>query len=132
MNFNKIFGIFFISIILLFGTPLLIKEKIINIDALGSGVIFGNRVYSIMPMPTCSNQYSCSACIHCGCGAWEDFTVSPDFGGVGYVAMYACKMSSFTPRGQQCTIGSVIFGPAASNILSINDGQSTNIQCQMQ
>jgi hypothetical protein len=121
-----------LSLLLLFGFPGLIKETIINISAQASGATYGNRVGVIIPMATCSTPQSCSACINCRCGNWDDLTVLPVFGGAGVVATYACKMATFTPwGGGQCQVNEVIMGQAASEILSANSGKTT-IWCQMQ
>ena len=129
---NKKIHWFFSFIILL--VCFLYSGYLIGVKAMGSKVYAG-RVIMMIPMAVCMpSNYSCAAaCNKCGCGSWDELTMSNEFGTHTNIAFYACKMPSFMPWGSGgMMVGSIAFGIAPSEKLSANDGQSTNIASEFQ
>jgi hypothetical protein len=91
-------------------------------------LVFAGRVSAQIPMATCSNIYTCSACSLCGCGSWDQDIIAPIYGRTLNSTFYACKMPSFVPMGTgQFMVGSIVFGYCYTNVLSTFDGIGCNI-----
>ncbi len=134
INFKKIAKLkipWFISAVILLSVSLFSAYQV-NIKAMGL-MVFAGRVSATIPMATCSNQYTCSACSLCGCGAWDQDIIAPIFGKSLNSTYYACKMPSYIPMGQgEFMVGSVILGSCASNQLSAYTPIGCNIWSQWQ
>jgi len=116
----------FLSAIILMSIILFCGYQI-GIKAVGSRVFAGEITVQI-PMATCANYYSCSACSLCGCGSWDQLTITPKFGIEPNSTFYMCKMPSLIPWGNgNLIVGSIVFGYAPSEHVNVNDGNSTNI-----
>ncbi len=104
----------------------------VNVKALGSKV-FAGRVSVIIPMATCTNPKTCSACMLCGCGAWNQTAIAPLFGKTTNSTYYACKMPTYMPMGKgSFMMGTTILGVCATNQLSIYMPTGCNIWSQWQ
>ena len=80
----------------------------VNIKAMGA-MVFAGRVTAQIPMATCTNQYTCSACSLCGCGSWDQDIIAPVFGTNANSSYYACKMPAYIPMGTgNLNVGSVV------------------------
>jgi hypothetical protein len=124
-----------LSFLLFGGFPGLIQENVIDVSAQSAGKTYGARIVLVIPFPTCSVPLTSPACVNCRTGTWDDITISPVFGGDTSVQSntYACKVPTFIPSGGgTCAMSEVIFGPAVTQQLLVNDFQTTNIWCQMQ
>ena len=116
----------FLSIIILLLLFLFCSYQI-GIKAAGMRV-FAGEITAQIPMATCANYYSCSACSLCGCGSWDQLTITPKFGTESNSTFYMCKMPSLIPRGNgNLIVGSIVFGYAPNEHVNVNDGKSTNI-----
>ncbi len=104
----------------------------VNIKAMGL-LVFAGRVTVMIPMATCSNQYTCGACSLCGCGAWDQDIIAPLFGRNANSTLYACKMPAYMPMGTgNFMVGSVVLGTCATNQLSVYNPMNCNIWSQWQ
>ncbi len=71
-----------------------------------SGINFGGRVTTYIPAATCANPYTCSVCIPCGCGSWDNVVFTP-FGGNSF---YVCPPAGFRYQGPPSLPGFQILG----------------------
>ncbi|PLX27774.1 hypothetical protein C0583_00860 [Candidatus Parcubacteria bacterium] len=91
----------------------------VNVKASGMQIFVG-IVAAQIPIATCTNYYTCSACSLCGCGAWDQDIIAPIFGTNANSTFYACKTPAFQPPGGGgFMVGSVVFGYAPSNHLFV-------------
>ncbi len=118
----------FVSAIILLSIVLFSAYQV-NVKAMGLKV-FAGIISAQLPMSLCTQyQYDiCEACSQCGCGEWDEDSISPIFGAVSNSAQYACKMSSYQPQGTAgMEPGSIVFGLCSSEELSAWDPLTCNI-----
>ncbi len=114
-----------ISIVIIFIFGLLCAHKII---LAGGSTVFAGKISMEIPMATCSNQYTCSACSMCGCGMWSQKVINPVFGMTSGSALYICPGASAVPfGGGGFAVGSTILGYGSSNQIMSIDGTANNI-----
>lgn len=99
-------------------------------------VVFAGRIVMQIPLATCANPYTCSACLPCGpaapsgCGDWDQWVIAPIFGSEPNSSKtnVICQVPSFIPNGSgRFMVGNVVLGYAPSELITINDGKTTNI-----
>ncbi len=101
----------------------------VNVEAMGNTVIAG-RITSQLPMSLCTQyQYNiCRVCSQCGCGQWDEDTLSLDFGQTSNSTTYICKQSSYQGQGQgNFQVNTIVFGMCNSEKLSSYDPNSCNV-----
>ena len=121
----------FVSAVILISISLFSAYQV-NVKAMGF-MVFAGKITAQIPMATCTNQYTCSACSLCGCGAWDQDIIAPIFGRESRSTLYACKMPAFIPQGTSpaMTVGTIVLGMCTTNQLSVYNPISCNIWTQM-